>query len=76
MIIDEIRELARSPNFMPFSIELNDGRSIPVPSRDHIATSQAALVVVLDDDGVSGILYARNISSVTVPADNEASSGD
>jgi hypothetical protein len=65
MIIDDIRELVRSPDFKPFSIETNDGRSIKVPSRDHVAVTRN-IVIIEHDDGTSNILYTRNISGVTV----------
>jgi hypothetical protein len=56
-----------APVFVPFSIEMNDGRSIRVPSRDHIGVLIYA-VAVEDDAGDVRVLGARNVSGLTIPA--------
>jgi hypothetical protein len=62
-MITDIKAYLESPEFVPFSIEMNDGRSIRVPSRDHIGVLIHA-VAVEDDDGAVRILAARNISGI------------
>jgi hypothetical protein len=69
MIID-IKAHLESPEFVPFSIEMNDGRSIHVPSRDHIGVLIHA-VAVEDYAGAVRILAARNMSGLTIPLNGD-----
>jgi hypothetical protein len=71
MIIDDIRELAQAPDFRSFSIEMNDGRSIKVPSRDHIGAARRG-VYIEHDDGKIYVLFARNIAGITFESDEES----
>jgi hypothetical protein len=64
-MITDIKAHLESREFVPFSIEMNDGRSIRIPSRDHIGVFIHA-VAVEDDDGAVRILAARNISGLKV----------
>jgi hypothetical protein len=63
-VITDIKARLESSQFVPFSIEMNDGRSIKVPSRDHIGVLIHA-VAVEDDAGAVRVLAARNISGLT-----------
>jgi hypothetical protein len=65
-MIADIKRHLEAPIFVPFSIEMNDGRSIRVPSRDHIGVLIHA-VAVEDDAGGVRILASRNISGLTIP---------
>ena len=64
-MIADIKRHLEAPVFVPFSIEMNDGRSIRVPSRDHIGVLIHTVAV---EDGAGGvrILAARNISGLTI----------
>lgn len=64
-MIADIKRHLEAPAFVPFSIEMNDGRSIIVPSRDHIGVLIHA-VAVEDDAGGVRILAGRNISGLTI----------
>ena len=64
-MIADIKRHLEAPAFVPFSIEMNDGRSILVPSRDHIGVLIHA-VAVEDDAGGVRILAGRNISGLTI----------
>ena len=66
-MIADIKRHLEAPVFVPFSIEMNDGRSIRVPSRGHIGVLIHA-VAVEDDAGGVRVLAARNISGLTIPA--------
>jgi hypothetical protein len=70
-VIKDIKAHLESPEFRPFSIEMNDGRSIRVPSRDHIGVL-IHVVAVEDDDGAARLLAARNISGITVASEGSA----
>jgi hypothetical protein len=65
-MIPDIRAHLESSEFVPFSIEMNDGRSIRGPSRDHIGVLIHA-VAVEDDAGAVRILAARNMSGLIIP---------
>ncbi|MBV8214060.1 MAG: hypothetical protein JOZ08_12670 [Verrucomicrobia bacterium] len=65
-MIADIKRHLEAAVFVPFSIEMNDGRSIRVPSRDHIGVLIHA-VAVEDDTGGVRVLAARNISRLTIP---------
>jgi len=65
----QIKAQLETKPFRPFSIEINDGRSVNVPHPDHVLMGRFA-VVVEDDAGVMRILAYRNISGLTVPTAN------
>jgi hypothetical protein len=64
-VIKEIKAHLESSDFKPFSIEMNDGRSIRVPSRDHIGVL-IHVIAVEDDQGAARLLSTRNISGITI----------
>jgi hypothetical protein len=49
--------------FMPFTIHLSDGRSLPIPARDFIAVGRG-VVSVIDDRDVTHTLVALHIFSI------------
>ena len=51
--------------FRPFSIQMNDGRSIEVPNYEHIIVGQFAATIE-DDAGIIHILPYRNMSGLTI----------
>jgi hypothetical protein len=61
----QIKEQVSRRPFRPFSIQINDGRSIEVPHEDHIIVGQFA-VTIEDDAGIVRILPYRNVSGITV----------
>jgi hypothetical protein len=61
----QIKAQVEERPFQPFSIELNDGRSIPVPNYEHIMVGQFAATIE-DDAGIIRILPYRNISGLTI----------
>lgn len=63
-----IRELIHNSPFIPFLIRTTDGRSIPVPTTDHVAISGKFYVVVTHDDGRVDILPALHIAGVSIEA--------
>jgi hypothetical protein len=69
-MIADIKKHLEAQVFVPFSIEMNDGRSIRVPSRDHIGVLIHAVAVEDDAAGVR-ILAARNISAITIPVNGQ-----
>jgi hypothetical protein len=69
-MIQDIKAHLERSEFVPFLIEMNDGRSIRAPSRDHIGVLIHA-VAVEDDDGAVRVLASRNISGLTIPTDQQ-----
>ena len=50
-------------NFRPFVLRLSDGRTVPVPSANHIAVGKA-VVAVIDDEDISRTIDALHIVSL------------
>lgn len=65
-MIQRVRELMGQQPFVPFTIHTSDGRSVPVPTTDHIAASGQFYVIVTHDDGKWDIIPALHITGVTV----------
>jgi hypothetical protein len=64
-MIPRIRQLAHQMPFIPFTIRTTDGRSIVVPTSDHIAFSGKFYVIVTQDGGKFDILPALHLAGVT-----------
>jgi hypothetical protein len=67
VMINDIKAHLETKPFIPFSIEMNDGRSIRVPHSDHIGVFTYS-VAVEDDRGAVRVLPSRNMSGLTIPA--------
>ena len=65
-MIQRIRELLHQSPFVPFVIRTTDGRSIMVPTTDHVAISGKFSVVVTHDDGRIDYLPALHLAGVTL----------
>ena len=65
-MIERIRELLHQAPFVPFVIRTTDGRSIAVPTTDHIAISGKFSVVVTHDDGRIDYLPALHLAGITL----------
>ena len=63
-MIEDIKAHLEHQPFIPFSIQMNDGRSIDVPHRDHVSVMRF-VVVVEDGAGTVRVLPARNVSGIT-----------
>ena len=58
-MISRIRQLLTVQPFVPFTINMADGRHVRVPTRDHIALGRTGVVVFDDNDNfevLSGLL--------------------
>lgn len=66
MIGDIRKHLDRHP-FVPFNIRMADGRSLRVPTRDHILLVGARAIVALDSDDYD-ILPGLLMTGLTVDA--------
>ncbi len=58
-MISRIRQLLAVNPFVPFTIRMADGRTIQVPTRDHIAVGRSGVIVFDDHDNfeiLSGLL--------------------
>jgi hypothetical protein len=64
-MIKRVRELMAQRPFLPFTIHTSDGRSVSVPTSDHIAVSGQFYVIVTYDDGKWDLIPALHISGVT-----------
>ena len=62
---DQIKTQIETEPFQPFSIQMNDGRSIDVPHPDHAIAGRFAATIE-DDNGIIRILPYRNMSGLTV----------
>jgi hypothetical protein len=69
-MINDIRAHLETKPFVPFSIHMNDRRTIQVPHLDHIGVFTYS-VAVEDDKGAVRVLPARNISGVTIPKEGD-----
>jgi hypothetical protein len=67
-MITGIRELIHNSPFVPFIIHTTDGRSISVPTVDHVAISGKFYAIVTHDDGKYDVIPALHISGVSVDA--------
>jgi hypothetical protein len=65
-MIARIRELMHQMPFVSFAIHTSDGKTIQLPTNDHIALSGNFSVIVTRDNGQFDILPALHISGVTV----------
>lgn len=61
-MIERIRELLHQSPFVPFVIRTTDGRSIAVPTTDHVAISGKFSGVVTHDDGRIDYLPALHLA--------------
>jgi hypothetical protein len=62
---EQIKAQLEAAPFQPFSVQMNDGRSIDVPHPDHTIVGRFAFTIE-DDDGIIRILAYRNMSGLTV----------
>ena len=63
---EELERLVRQLPFVPFTIEISSGRTIPVRSREHIILgSRGSLVVVEDDEGLFDMVPILHITALT-----------
>ncbi len=65
-MISRIRDLIHQVPFVPFVIHTTDGRSIKVPTTDHVAISGKFSVVVTHDHGPIDFLPALHLAGVTL----------
>ncbi len=69
MIVDQIRDRLRN-GFQPFTLELSNGRKLPVPHQDFIAL-HPKVVVVIDQEGISHTINPLHIVSIVETARKE-----
>jgi hypothetical protein len=69
-MISDIRARLETKQFVPFSIQMNGGRTIQVPHLGHIGVFTYS-VAVEDDQGTVRVLPARDISAVTIPKEGD-----
>ena len=50
-MIGDIRAHLETHPFVPFTINMADGRKVYVPTRDHIAFARTCVIVIHDDEG-------------------------
>lgn len=65
-MVKRIRELLGQSPFLSFVIHTSDGRSIPVPTADHIAISGQFYAIVTHDDGKWDLIPTLHMTGVTV----------
>jgi hypothetical protein len=72
MTIEQIRRLYEAQPFQPFVIHLADGREIPVPSREFMASApNGRTVVVYQSDSTANIVDLLLVTDLEVkPASN------
>ena len=61
----DIREHLERQPFVPFTINMADGRKIRVPTRDHIAVSRTRVIVTHDNDPYD-VLSSLLMSGLTI----------
>ena len=60
-----MERLVRQTPFVPFVVEMNSGRTIPVRSREHIIVgSRGSLVVIEDNEGPFDMIPILHISAL------------
>ncbi|MCI0748268.1 MAG: hypothetical protein L0Y58_22925 [Verrucomicrobia subdivision 3 bacterium] len=62
MIVDEIKQRLQN-GFQPFTIQLSNGKELPVLHRDFIALHPKAIVVI-DREGISHTINPLHVVSV------------
>jgi len=62
MIIDQIKQRLHN-GFQPFTLQLSNGRHLPVPQRDFIAL-HPKVVVVIDANGISQTINTLHILTI------------
>jgi len=62
MIIEQIKQRLQN-GFHPFTLQLSNGRELPVPQRDFIAL-HPKVVVVIDADGISHTMNPLHIVTI------------
>ena len=65
MKITEILDLRDAVPFVPFSVELNSGRIIPVPSHDHLFVPPNKQYVVVANDHLY-VVDLENVAALVV----------
>jgi hypothetical protein len=63
-MLEELRKGIKVISFLPFIVQVGDGRSFPVPHPDHILVTSKGLVVIEDDDGLLDILPILLVSGI------------
>ena len=64
-LIDYVRRWAEGEPFRPFSLRLEDGRSIPVTRLAHLACSDSGeTIAVFLPDGTLEIIAQKSVTSV------------
>jgi hypothetical protein len=72
---DDVRKLAHTTPFVPFTIHLADGGQLRVPTVDHIAVPPAGgRIFVFGEDERYDVVSALMITRVTVDREPAASS--
>lgn len=66
-MIGDLRKHLEQQPFVPFTIHMADGRSLRVPTRDHIVLTRSRAIVVLDNDDYD-ILSGLLMSGISVDA--------
>jgi len=62
VIVEQLRERLHN-GFHPFTLQLSNGKSFPVPHRDFIAVHPKAIVVI-DADGISHTISPLRVVSI------------
>ena len=63
-MIEDLRKLIRATPFMPFTLQMTDGRAFRVPHPDHIFVYPSGLIGVEDDEGVVNLLPSIHLSGI------------
>jgi hypothetical protein len=62
MIVAQIKERLQN-GFRPFTLQLSNGREVPVPQRDFIAL-HPKVIVIIDQEGISHTINPLHIVSL------------